>query len=89
MWDKRVVEKVDIEVGKFSVTCSWKGLMDGFDWMDTRVYGPHSDGGRQELWDELTSIRQCWPALWCIFGDFNTIRFPSERLGCSRFSSAM
>uniref|UniRef100_A0A2N9GE45 Reverse transcriptase domain-containing protein n=1 Tax=Fagus sylvatica TaxID=28930 RepID=A0A2N9GE45_FAGSY len=26
---------------------------------------------------------------WCVFGDFNVVRFPSERRGCTRVSSAM
>ena len=30
-----------------------------------------------------------WNTTWCVFGDFNTIRYPSERLGCEAFSLAM
>ena len=26
---------------------------------------------------------------WCLVGDFNIIRYPSERLGCELFSPAM
>ena len=26
---------------------------------------------------------------WCVFGDFNIIRYPSERFGCEAFSPAM
>ena len=26
---------------------------------------------------------------WCLVGDFNIIRYPSERLGCESFSPAM
>ena len=26
---------------------------------------------------------------WCLFEDFNIIRYPSKRLGCSSFSPAM
>jgi hypothetical protein len=46
MWDKRVVEKVDVVVGRFSVSCFWRGLVDGFNWFCSGVYGPHSDEGR-------------------------------------------
>ena len=31
LWDKRMVEKVEVVMGKFSVSCLWKGLVDGFD----------------------------------------------------------
>ena len=30
-----------------------------------------------------------WPMAWCVVGDFNIIRYPSERLGCESFSPAM
>ncbi len=89
MWDKRVVEKLDVAVGNFSISCYWRGLVDGFDWVCSGVYGPHSDEGRIQLWEELSSIRQRWALPWCVVGDFNSIRFPSERLGCSRLSTAM
>jgi hypothetical protein len=89
MWDKQVVEKLDVMLGKFSVSCYWRGLVDGFNWVCSRVYGPHSDDGRSQFWDELSSIRQRWVAPWCVVGDFNIIRYPSERLGCSRLSPAM
>ena len=34
-------------------------------------------------------VRQHWDIPWCCIGDFNVIRFPSERLGCISFRSAM
>ena len=30
-----------------------------------------------------------WNTPWCVFGDFNTIRYPRERFGCEAFSPAM
>jgi hypothetical protein len=89
MWDKRVVEKLDVVVGRFSVSCHWRGLVDGFDWVCSGVYESHSDEGRNQFWEELSNIRQRWAAPWCVVGDFNIIRFPSERLGCSRLIPAM
>ena len=26
-----------------------------------------------------------WDTAWCVIGDFNIIRYPSERLGCETF----
>ena len=35
-------------------------------------------------------MRAKWPIAWCcLVGDFNVIRYPSERLGCESFSLAM
>ena len=30
-----------------------------------------------------------WNTAWCVIGDFNIIRYLSERLGCDAFSPAM
>ncbi len=65
------------------------GVIDGFVWVGTRLYGPTCDVTRQNLWVELRDIRQQWVHPWCVFGDFNVIRFPSERLGCRRLSPPM
>ncbi|XP_075645334.1 uncharacterized protein LOC142616347 [Castanea sativa] len=53
------------------------------------VYGPNDNGQRPNLWGELSQVRARWPVAWCLVGDFNIIRYPSERLGCETFSPAM
>ena len=89
MWDKRVLDVMDSIVGSFSVSCCWKGITDGFVWACSGIYGPHSDGVRASLWGELADVRQRWNVPWCAIGDFNVVRFPSERLGCNNFNLAM
>ncbi|XP_030929714.1 uncharacterized protein LOC115955640 [Quercus lobata] len=42
-----------------------------------------------EVLDELVGIQQYWNIHWCCFGDFNIVRFPSERRGASRLTPAM
>ena len=79
LWDKQVVDRVDSKVGMFSVSCCWKSLVDGFEWVGTGVYGLNRDDSRSELWAELSEVRHQWSQPWCIFGDFNVVRFPSER----------
>jgi hypothetical protein len=49
LWDKRVLELVDSTVGQFSVSCCWKGLLDGFEWVGTGLYGPTRDEIRPDL----------------------------------------
>uniref|UniRef100_A0A2N9I4J4 Reverse transcriptase domain-containing protein n=1 Tax=Fagus sylvatica TaxID=28930 RepID=A0A2N9I4J4_FAGSY len=89
LWDNRVVKKLSSVVHNFSVSCLWKGVADGFVWVGTGLYGPTNDSLRRELWEELRDVQGTWSHPWCVFGDFNVVRFPSERLGCNRLSSHM
>ena len=43
MWDRRMVEKIDEVVGRFSVSCKFKNVVDQFVWAFTGVYGPNYD----------------------------------------------
>ena len=63
--------------------------MDDFVWACIGVYGPNDDGQRAALWEELSQVRARWPMAWCLVGDFNIIRYPSERLGYELFNPAM
>ena len=89
MLDKRVLELTASKVSNFSVSCCWKGIINGFEWVGMAVYGPTRDDIRSDLWAELLDVRLLWPIPWCVFGDFNMVRYPSERRGCSRVSPSM
>ena len=78
MWDRRVVDKMEEFVGEFTVTRSFKMVEDNFLWAFAGVYGPNSDNDRSVLWDELAGVHSWWDLPWCIGGDFNVVRFPSE-----------
>ncbi|XP_050281855.1 uncharacterized protein LOC126722746 [Quercus robur] len=41
------------------------------------------------LWEELCGLDSWWSVSWCVGGDFNVVRFPSERLGSNSFTTAM
>ena len=60
MWDRRVLEKLEVLVGSFSVSVQWKSVEDGFIWACSRVYGPNNNNLRGDLWDELVGIQQYW-----------------------------
>ena len=83
IWDKRVYEEIDCVVGCFLVSIVLKGVVDGFVCICTGVYRLISAGLRDALWIELDSVRVRWSLAWCVFGDFNIIRYPVERLGCT------
>jgi hypothetical protein len=89
MWDKRVGEKVAECVGDYTLAISFRNVADHSTWALTGVYGPNFDRDRRLLWDELAGLHSCWNLPWCIRGDFNVTRFPSERSGAARLSSTM
>lgn len=41
------------------------------------------------MWEELFGLANWWDVPWCVRGDFNVVRFPSERLGANQFTPAM
>uniref|UniRef100_A0A2N9FU80 Reverse transcriptase domain-containing protein n=1 Tax=Fagus sylvatica TaxID=28930 RepID=A0A2N9FU80_FAGSY len=89
MWDSRVVEKIEGAVGYFSVSCKFKNVETHQVCMFTGVYGPNINSDRRLMWDELAGIRSWWDVPWCLGGDFNVVRFPTERMGSANFSTSM
>ena len=61
----------------------------GIVWICTGEYGPTVVGLRDALWAELDSERARWSSAWCVFGNFNIIKYPVKRLGYISFSPAM
>ena len=78
VWGRRVFEKVDCVVGRFSVSILLKGVIDGFEWDCSGVYGSIEDSLRDAMWAELDNVRLRWSSTWCLFGDFNIIRYSVE-----------
>ena len=64
-------------------------MEDSFIWACSGVYGLNNNNLRGDLWDELFAIQHYWNVSWCCFGDFNVVRFPSERSGGSRLTPTM
>ena len=76
MWDKQVLERIDPHIGEYSVSWHWRSLEDGFVWAGSRVYGPNLDSLCSNFWEELMWLRSHWSSPWCLFGDFNVVRYP-------------
>jgi len=85
MWDRRVMEKIEVCLGEYAVACSFRNIEENLTWAFAGVYGPNLDSHQRSLWDELAGFLSLWDLPWCIGGDFNVIRFPCERLGVIRF----
>jgi len=54
-----------------------------------RIYGPNDDALRVGLLEELEKFISMWDVPWCLGGDFNVVRFSSERSTRGRLSSVM
>lgn len=49
------------------------------------VYAPCEADGKRALWESIRQLKDLHPGgLWCILGDFNSIRHPSERVSTSQ-----
>jgi exonuclease III len=56
MWDKRVVEKVEEVVGRFSISVTFQNVEDQFVWAFSGVYGPNFTNERQYMLDKLAGV---------------------------------
>lgn len=79
IWNRKVFRKVDQWVGEFSVSVVLKEVNGKAKWTVTSVYGLTDSRIRHVFWEELDSIQRRWSGPWCLGGDRNVIRFPSER----------
>ena len=53
------------------------------------MYGPNSPRLRSLLWDELGFLCGFCGLHWCLGGDFNVVRFPTEKLNGDRLTSSL
>ena len=83
------MDNVEEVVGRFSVSCKFKSVVDLFEWAFTGVYGPNSVRQRRLLWEELFGLSSGWNVPWCVGSDFNVVRFPSECAGSTVYTAAM
>ena len=49
LWDKRVLEGLEVEMGSFSISCHFRNCEEGFVWVFFRLYGPLKGRKRKEL----------------------------------------
>ncbi|KAG5619929.1 hypothetical protein H5410_005147 [Solanum commersonii] len=82
MWDKRIWEGEASSVGAYSVSCCFSGKNQDFKWHLTGVYAPN------DRW-EVGATRGLFTGPWVLCGDFNTVRYPSEKFNCSQISRSM
>ncbi|RVW39533.1 Transposon TX1 uncharacterized 149 kDa protein [Vitis vinifera] len=87
--DNRVLEKLEVESGGYSISVHFRNCANGFYWIFSGVYGSVIGCEKEDFWEELGAIRGLWEDPWCIGGDFNTVRFLKERRNAPRLIAEM
>ncbi|XP_071699029.1 uncharacterized protein [Rutidosis leptorrhynchoides] len=59
---------------------NWLG--SNHDSVIVNVYGSHNNADKKELWCSLDNLLREVDTSWVVCGDFNEVRFNSERLNC-------
>ena len=89
MWDNRVVEKLEEAVGYYSISNKFRNVGNQAIWIFSGLYGPNLDRDRSRLWEELSGVISWCEAPLSVAGDFNVVRFPSEKSGTACFTFAL
>ena len=89
MWDVRVVRGTESLLGNFSVSVLFQLIGGRDEWWLSGVYGPCKPRNRKDFWEELAGLYGLCGDKWCVGGDFNVVRFPSEKLNGGRFTRSM
>ena len=66
LWDSRLLQQMEKDVGKSSLSCKFRNCEDNSTWVFTGVYGPTTKEGRDQLWEDLGAIIGLWGEPWCI-----------------------
>jgi hypothetical protein len=68
-----------LEILKFSISVMLTNKKNGFSWKLVVVYGPTYDDRKVDFLDELEHIMVSWQGPLLIGGDFNLVRFISDK----------
>lgn len=55
-----MVEKIEVAIGHFSVSCKFQNVLDQREWVFYGVYGPNVDRERLAMWEELVDLASWW-----------------------------
>ncbi|RVW98665.1 hypothetical protein CK203_032249 [Vitis vinifera] len=87
-WDNRVLQLEEMEVGNYSVSCRSRMLRMVFAGRFQELWAL-CEGGERGVSERIGGHQRAVERPWCVAGDFNMIRFPSERSRGGRLSPSM
>lgn len=89
IWRKSLLQIHHREVGQNFICIVGHNLQNDMLCCFVNVYAPCDMLGKRLLWDKLISLKNSVSSdLWCVSGDFNAVRSPSERRGATGMSSS-
>ncbi|XP_021820446.1 uncharacterized protein LOC110762145 [Prunus avium] len=88
IWNTQFVSVIDSEIAEFSVSIKIRGT-SGADWWLSGIYGPCRQRDRGRFWVELAALYGLCGENWCIGGDFNVVRFVSDKSNGGGVTSSM
>ncbi|BFG29848.1 hypothetical protein CerSpe_161220 [Prunus speciosa] len=88
MWNTKAIKVKESLLGIYTASINCVD-MEGKEWWLTGVYGPNGSRDRVLLWEELAAVYGICGSNWCIGGDFNITRFPSEKSNGGRITRSM
>ncbi|GJW43867.1 RNA-directed DNA polymerase, eukaryota [Tanacetum coccineum] len=81
VWDPNSFRKRNATVNDYFVMIRGVWCLTGNDLLIIAVYAPHDCRDKQMLWDYLTYEIGKWKGEVVIMGDFNEVRYKSDRFG--------
>ncbi|GJR94346.1 RNA-directed DNA polymerase, eukaryota [Tanacetum coccineum] len=81
VWDPYLFRKTSSTVSDYFVIIRGVWLKTGNNLLIVSVYAPHDMKEKHMLWDYLTHVIHSWNGEVVIMGDFNEVRYKSDRFG--------
>ncbi|KAK1414539.1 hypothetical protein QVD17_30285 [Tagetes erecta] len=80
LWNPYIFTKIDSFADRYYLWVKGraKGISEALNIVN--VYCPQEPILKRRLWQTLLALKEVHDGLWVLLGDFNSVRFPSERL---------
>nr|GEX66510.1 RNA-directed DNA polymerase, eukaryota [Tanacetum cinerariifolium] len=81
MWDPNSFRKNNVTISDYFVIIRGVWLKTNVNLLIVVVYAPQDSRDKRMLWDYLTHVSSQWDGEVVMMGDFNEVRFKSDRFG--------
>ncbi|GKF05549.1 RNA-directed DNA polymerase, eukaryota, partial [Tanacetum coccineum] len=81
IWDPNSFRKDSVTVSDYFVIVRGVWIKSGMDILIVVVYAPHDVRDKRLLWDYLSHVSNQWAGEVVMMGDFNEVRYKSNRFG--------